>query len=228
MKRFFFKKQIVPVHAFLTTCVAFVVTSCSSSDQGTEIEKKNMDGNKNACNEIRITQAILLDTQSNYSLMVRTKYLYDSMSLISWGFERNRTVIEQELIFGHIDSIVSSEVFKTEKRNIEYGHQVTEVSNNVVTNIGLVRGTKGVVYKVEAFGGCNACPESASYYSVQGEELMTKYSSKMDDTEYENVDYHSLINQYGVVDTKKVSPEIDGVIVFPPQDAGKPIKLRLR
>jgi len=49
---------------------------------------------------------------------------------------------------------------------------------NVIINIGLIEGKNNALFSINGYGGCNACSELYSIYSLEGEMLYTLYQTE--------------------------------------------------
>jgi hypothetical protein len=163
-----------------------------------------------------------LEANSIYSITIKTVYIYNKAYINNdWVSDLNNVVTLQKIIFKKNQQILVQRKFNVKKYKINNNNRTLYFLDNVIREVGIVKGDKGAFYKIYGFGGCNSCSEFLGYFSLDGKLLYKIYTSKMDNYAYKYGSFQNVINHYGIPHEKIKKNDTKSVTVFPPQFSGK-------
>ncbi len=169
-------------------------------------QPNSLDCKKIKANHINDSLVFKVDTAINkisfnhYTLVVKTLYNKDSVSVDEPNLF-NPICFSQELIFMFKDSITKRILQSVKKiKQKTYNGRELLMLENVITDIGIVIGKKGVLFAINGYGGCNSCSEYYGLYSLDGNLLFYSYG-----TTYNKFDsmgnLEDVLKQFGIDDT---------------------------
>ena len=159
-----------------------------------------------------------LNGLGDYSLEIKTFYFDDEQALNNQLLP-NSTVFKQTLIFKRDGKIIAQKDFPVKKKIIKKNGTKLIVLDNVIYQIGMVKGKKGGFYKIDGSGGCNGCSEYWGAYSMQGKLLNeTYFSPGLFDHKVGN--FNEIIKRYALDPAKVKAHDLEVICVFPPKCSG--------
>jgi hypothetical protein len=170
----------------------------------------------------KIAYETTLAADSDNSIIIETIYIYNSNYIMhDWISDLNNVVISQKIMFKHKGIILSKQNFNVRKYRIGKSKSNPYFLDNVIREIGIVKGRKGSFYKLYGFGGCNSCSEFLGYFALDGSLLYKIYSSKMDNYYFKYGVFENVMHDYGISNLEIKKSNIKSISVFPPQFSGK-------
>jgi hypothetical protein len=136
-----------------------------------------------------------------HTLIVHSIYLNDSVQPDE-KHVFNPICISQDLVFkkdGSTVAIVSSPSKKINQKTAS-GDTVLMLEN-VITYLNAYSGTKGSVYSVEGYAGCNACSAFFNWYDLNGNLLRSRYGFESDPNAVVVGDMQDVYKKYGLSDS---------------------------
>ncbi|MHB8205942.1 hypothetical protein [Mucilaginibacter sp.] len=177
----------------------------------------------------QLSYKTIINGDDNYTIEIKTFYIYDKNYLThDWVSDVNRVVISQTLTFKYKGSSIAVKNFDVRKWIVKKFNKKVNFLDDVIREVGFVKGSKGGFYKIYGFGGCNSCSEYLGYYSMTGNLLYKIYTSRMDNYSYLFGNFDQVMAKYGIPDSLLKSNSINVVSVFPPQYSGDNDKSSIR
>lgn len=159
-----------------------MMSSCTNENAGDE-------GLKNTSKNISIRVSV-----DSSELILETRI--DSNKI------NNTVSIKQMLIFKQNGHQIAQSPSPIIANNKVFTHEDSiTVLDNVIYEIGALKGGKGNLFTIYGAGSCNACPELVAFYNQSGKCVWLNYSnaSKV----YKSIgDFTKELNTYGIDSTK--------------------------
>jgi hypothetical protein len=173
------KKQINYILAFASCFLIIIAISTTSPNniikQNTTVDSFNRSNQEYHNDSIFITDTSI--SFKNYSLKVLSTIQNDRVESTDSNFF-NPVVLKQQLQFLQNGKIIKEIEYPTNKVLLKVtGGNYVKMLENVLFNIGVVEGSKGSLYVLNGYGGCNSCTEYIGFFSLEGEILWYSYAN---------------------------------------------------
>lgn len=161
-------------------------------------------GNDIFCCEIQekskdVKQQIDTINFKDYTLKIVSYFVNDTMSID----EPNQlfpVCIKQDVYCLKLGETLNKCNYKVRiiKQKLINGNRIKMI-DNVITQIGIIEGSKGILFTIFGYGGCNSCSELYSIFSLNGEKIYFLYQQGQ--KEFKNFgDLKKICSQYGIVE----------------------------